>query len=71
MNKTKMIQNRSNKNRIEQEIKKNPQMLNPNIHLSNTAPEGLTLGPPFARSDVVVVQDGDPELLRSPTQTPG
>jgi hypothetical protein len=26
-----MIRNRSNKNWIEQEIKKNPQMLNPNI----------------------------------------
>jgi hypothetical protein len=71
MNKTKMIQNGSNKNRIEQEIKKNPQMLNPNIHLSNTTPEGLTLGPPFTRSDVIRVRDGDPELLRSPTRTPG
>jgi hypothetical protein len=70
MNKTKMIRNRSNKSRIEQEIKKIPQMLNSNIHLSNTAPEGLTLGPPFAGSDVVGVRVGDPELLRSPTRGP-
>jgi hypothetical protein len=66
-----MIWNRSNKNRIEKEIKKNPQILNPNIHLSITAPEGLTLGPPFVGSDVVRVRDGDPELLRSQTQGPG
>jgi hypothetical protein len=46
-------------------------MLNPNIHLSNTAPEGLTLGSPFTGSDVVGVRDGDPELLHSPTRGPG
>jgi hypothetical protein len=71
MNKTKMIQNRSNKNRIKQEIKKIPQMFNTNIHLSNMAPEGLTLGPTFARSDVIGGRVGDPELLRSPTRGPG